>query len=335
MKKIKIIMGALALAVLAVIIIACTKEKEKEKKAARNSSEMVTVSKEDDMSAYLKQFKEKMQSASKGDETLSLEDARWHLEAVLNYTYGDAGHEISDIQCDTFYYELHTGGDEVTLAQLNEAFNALSSDVEKAYDNCDFPEKSILVIQTSFDNSSKDGDDVIIRILTEISGVTFPISVMLFDSTDYWYEDDCSGKCGEYVGTYFETGAVQQLQYRINLNLPNHSCGSGSVYFTDIEYVEFEDYMVQNMPDPNSPHGYRIPYISCLSNEAPICFSPEEMNYYLVQGIQIAYEFAPQRKSIINMTNEYYLAVPINYHLAYHHYKYFYGVLYCNSSVYY
>lgn len=331
MNKFKILLGAMALAVAAVAIVACTKEKEA--KIAQNSGEMVIVSKEDDMSAYLKKFKEKMQSASKGDETLSLEDARWHLEAVLNYTYGDAGHEISDIQCDTFYYELHTDGDEVTLTQLNEAFNALSSDVERAYHNCDFPEKSILAIQTSFDNGSKDGDDVIIQIITEISGVTFPISVMLFDSTDYWYEDDCSGKCGEYVGTYLETGAVQQLQYRINLNLPNHSCGSGSVYFTDIEYVEFEDGMVLNMPDPNSPHGYRIPYISRLSNEAPICFSPEDMNYYLVQGIQIAYEFAPQRKSIINMTNEYYLAVPINYHKAYHHYKYFYGRLHCNSIV--
>ena len=56
MKKARFLVGAIALAVLAAIIVACTKEKEK--KAARNSCEMVTVSKEDDMSAYLKQFKE-------------------------------------------------------------------------------------------------------------------------------------------------------------------------------------------------------------------------------------------------------------------------------------
>ena len=99
-------MGAMALTIAAAIIIACTKEKEN--RVAQDNGELTTVSKEDDMSAYLKQFKEKMQSASKGDETLSIEDARWHLEAVLNYTYGDAEWPFSEIQCDTFYYNLPT-----------------------------------------------------------------------------------------------------------------------------------------------------------------------------------------------------------------------------------
>lgn len=88
-------MGVLALTIVAAIIIACTKEKETI--VSQSAIETITVSKEDDMSAYLKQFKEKMQSATKGDETLSLEDARWHLEAVLNYTYGDAGHQTSNV----------------------------------------------------------------------------------------------------------------------------------------------------------------------------------------------------------------------------------------------
>ena len=96
MKKFRIVMGAIAFAVAAGAIIACNKEKEA--KSSQDAYEKVTVSKEDDMNAYLKQFKEKMQSAEKGDETLSLEEARWHLEAVLNYTYGDAGNQFSDIQ---------------------------------------------------------------------------------------------------------------------------------------------------------------------------------------------------------------------------------------------
>ncbi|KWW24507.1 MAG: hypothetical protein F082_1674 [bacterium F082] len=67
MKKTRIVMGAMALTIAAAIIIACTKEKEN--RVAQDNGELTTVSKEDDMSAYLKQFKEKMQSASKGDET--------------------------------------------------------------------------------------------------------------------------------------------------------------------------------------------------------------------------------------------------------------------------
>ena len=81
---------------------------------------------------------------------VGVDDAQWHLEAVLNYTYGDAGQLTSDIQCDTFYYTIHTEKDEVPLYQLNEAFNAFSQNVEKAFGNCTLPDKSVLAIQTTF-----------------------------------------------------------------------------------------------------------------------------------------------------------------------------------------
>ena len=69
MKKTRIVVGMLALATVAAIVIACTKEKETT--VDQSSNQMTSVSKEDDMSAYLKHFKEKMQSAEKGNETLS------------------------------------------------------------------------------------------------------------------------------------------------------------------------------------------------------------------------------------------------------------------------
>lgn len=240
MKKSRIILGVIALAIVAAMIVACTKEKEKENRVAQDKGELTTVSKEDDMSAYLKQFKEKMQSAAKGDETLSIEDARWHLESVLNYTYGDAGHEISDIQCDTFYYTLHASGDEVTLARLNEAFITLSKDVENAYADCNLPEKSILAIQTVFENESKDNDIVVQAILNVRGFVAIP---MWFDSTDYWnewYYDygngniDAGGQCGPFVGHHPESGAPLELTKKLNLRIPDYGCFQGSGYFTDM-----------------------------------------------------------------------------------------------------
>ena len=53
MKKFRIVMGALAFAVVVATVIACSKEKAENKTFA----ETETISKEDDMSAYLKQFK--------------------------------------------------------------------------------------------------------------------------------------------------------------------------------------------------------------------------------------------------------------------------------------
>ena len=228
MKKFRILMGVLALAMAAIVIVACTKEKEMRSEMVEN---IEMVSKEDDMNAYLKQFKERMQSASRGDETLSMEDARWHLEAVLNYTYGDAGHCTSDIQCDTFYCKLSVNGDKVSLAGLNEAFVALSNDVEIAYADCDLLEKSILAVQTTF-NDNKKGEDVIVQTVLVTRGLS--TLKMWFDSTDYWfeyyYEDDHGnidggGKCGPYAGQCMNSGAPKELGKLSNLRIPQISCG--------------------------------------------------------------------------------------------------------------
>ena len=181
-------MGAMALAVVAAIIIACTKEKET--KMDQSSNEMTTVSKEGDMSAYLKHFKEKMQSAEKGAESLSLEDACWHLEAVLNYTYGDAGYPTSDIQCDTFCCKLNTEGEDVCLASLNEVYTVLSKNVERVYASCAFPDKSILSVQTLFEDDRNDAGVIVRAIVTTRGRLTTKIR---FDSTDYWsdyYNED-------------------------------------------------------------------------------------------------------------------------------------------------
>lgn len=294
-------MGTLALAVAAVVIIACNKEKAE----IKTSAETETVSKEDDMSTYLKQFKEKMQSAAKGNETLSMEDARWHLEAVLNYTYGDAGHQTSDVQCDTLYCALHTEGKEVTLAQLNEAFEALSYDVEKAYVNCDLPDKSVLAIQASFENESKDGD-VIVRSILSLRGLTSFTNTMWFDSTDYWYPCYYYGKCGEYVGQYVnERGAETELTRMLNLRVPQPGYAYGHAYYTDYEEFETAYYMDSYLVDPLSPCGYKIFKETVYYEHLPhTCISPDEMNYYLGKGVELMNHYAPEGKVIVSCRYE-------------------------------
>ena len=77
-------MGALALAMVAAIIIACTKEKGTI--VSQSASETITVSKEDDMSAYLKQFKEKMQSYDMSNVYMLAVPIGYHL-AFHQYTF--------------------------------------------------------------------------------------------------------------------------------------------------------------------------------------------------------------------------------------------------------
>ncbi len=297
MRKFKIVVKILALAVVIFNIIACNKEKVETK----TYGEMETVSKEDDMNTYLKQFKEKMQSATKSNEALSMEEARWHLEAVLNYTYGDAGRQVSDIQCDTFYYTLHTDGEEVTLAQLNEAFNALSFEVEKAYSKCDLPDKSILAIQTSFESESKDGD-IVIRSVLSTRGFDLLTWPPRFDSTDYWYPNYYAGKCGEYAGQYAgERGAETELTRMLNSRIPIYGCTNGHAYLTDFTEVKIAYYMDMYLIDNLSPCGYKIFMETIHYDHQPhVCISPDDMNYYLAKGIELMDHYSPEGKVIVS-----------------------------------
>lgn len=299
MRKFKIVVKILALAVVIFNIIACNKEKVETK----TYGEMETVSKEDDMNTYLKQFKEKMQSATKSNEALSMEEARWHLEAVLNYTYGDAGRQVSDIQCDTFYYTLHTDGEEVTLAQLNEAFNALSFEVEKAYSNCDLPDKSILAIQTSFESERKDGD-IVIRSVLSTRGLDLLTWPPRFDSTDYWNEyydwgfENGGGKCGAFSGECSDSGAPKELTNKANLLIPFEYCEDGyRTYFTDHCWYEIDIFFSNScfyyyLMDENSPSGFKLYY--CHTSDG--CIPPEEMNYYLDKSQEIIEYLQPNGK---------------------------------------
>ncbi len=306
MKKTRIVVGVLALAVVAAIVIACTKENETT--VDQSSNQMTTVSKEDDMSAYLKHFKEKMQSAEKGDETLSLEDARWHLEAVLNYTYGDADYQTSEIQRDTFYCKMPNQGEEISFVQLNEVFGLFSNSIEEAYAECDLPGKSILAIQTRLKTDSKDGDLIIQTILSTRGHSTMP-NPYSFDSTDYWseyYYDDGygyisgGGKCGPYAGQCMNSGAPNELTKKANLRIPHYGCGNGyRLYFTDVEYeVSMHGTEDVFLDDPNSPCGYKI-YVNPLDPENPYhnptyCIPPEDMNYYISVFPEILEHYKPE-----------------------------------------
>lgn len=343
--KFKIVMGAMALAVAVVAIVACTKEKET--KVAQKSNEKVTISEEDDMSAYLKQFKEKMQSASKGDETLSLEDARWHLEAVLNYTYGNAGQLFSDIQCDTFYYKLSVNGKEVTLSQLNEAFNVCAYNVEKSYRECVLPEKRILAIQTRFTIDSKD-DGVSSRIILNTGGITtrYP----WFDSTDYWneeYNDDghgfvlSGGKCGLYAGDCPDSGAPLELTRKVNLRIPETECISGGGYYTDIcggaLSIYNHDFDSDFLDDENSPCTYKLyyrtedPECPWLSNPTG-CICPEDMNYYLSKGPELINHYKPEGMSTICVHYQSSEILGVRYTNCFHELDLTYGILHCGGA---
>ena len=312
MKNLKSIMATLMVAlIVAFVCVGCKKEKE----TAKPIDSAPTIE-QDGMNAYLKDFKERMQSSEKANETLNLEDAIWHLEAVLNYSYANAGNQITDIKCDTFIYTIQTLGDEMNLTQINDAFNDLSEDIEIAFNKSNLPNKNILSIQTEFENNAKTNTINVKNIVTT-SGVS--TVNMWFDETDYWneyYEDfgngsHGGGKCGPYAGEGRNSGAPHELTKKLNMRLPSYAHLSRSGYFTDIQTFEISpipiDYGYEYdefLTDENSPCLYKI-YCNSNIDYDPYstpngCIPPEDMNYYLSKGPEIIAHYQPEGKVIIS-----------------------------------
>lgn len=227
----------------------------------------------------------------------------------MNYTYGDAGYQTSDIQCDTLFFELPTNGDEITLAQLNEAFVSLSDDVESAFAKCSLPDKSILSIQTTFDNNSK-ANSVLVKTILTTRGL--PAVKTRFDETDYWnewYADWSSfavGKCGPYAGECPDSGAPRELTKMLLSIMPIATCECGYGYFTDLESVSVSRWHADDnfIYDENSPCHYKTyyrnedPHEPWASNPGG-CICPDDMNYYLSKGPELIYHYAPEGKCYI------------------------------------
>ena len=126
------------------------------------------------MNAYLKDFKQRMQSAAKGDdEALSLEEAAWHLSSVANYDFGQINVAFDDVRFDTLYAHVNITNGDVLMIDLGDAYGSIHNDIESFFEKLSLSEKHLRFIDaeiaedgytmismvTSFKNDSKGWDD--------------------------------------------------------------------------------------------------------------------------------------------------------------------------------
>ena len=110
------ISALLVAAFVSVAIVSCKKEDNAALSGQKQTKEAFNVPHVEDMMAYLKDFKQKMLSASKDeDESLSLEEAAWHLSSVANYDFGQINVEFDNVRFDTLYAHVDVSNGSVLL----------------------------------------------------------------------------------------------------------------------------------------------------------------------------------------------------------------------------
>ena len=154
----------MVVATITVAVVSC--KKENRDTLVNNNAQPVktfTPPQVDDMNAYLKEFKQKMQTATRGDnETLDLEEAAWYLSSVANYDFANVNVEFTDLRYDTLYYQVNVTNGQVSLTNLNTLYTSVANDIDAFYQNLNLENKHFRFIGASVSNSG----EVVVTLIT-------------------------------------------------------------------------------------------------------------------------------------------------------------------------
>ena len=257
MKNSKSIIAIIVLAILATAVAIVSCKKEKQEQASINSEQNAPCF--DNMDEYLISFKNRLLSAKKGEETISLEQAQRDLGNLLNFDFGDANYPSNVFQYDTINTQLVVSDGIVDLSQLAITYKDAYNQIAKAYELVNLPEKSVYTIACSVQHNG----DVELLLTTrgmvlcskDMEQVTINPNKMSFDTTDCWTVFFGRGRCdGTDMG--YDHTSVLQLVYHNKLGL--YYCLDGNVYYTDVtqETIDALDYSETGTPQYNQ--GYRL-----------------------------------------------------------------------------
>ncbi len=231
-----------------------------------------------EMDQYLLEFKQKMDNPLKSGELMSLEDARWHLSATLNFSYADTKMEYEILPLDTVFVNVPLQSGQVSMEAFSNAFFEITGFLSARYHEIEAAEKTLDLVSVSISGQANDQAELMaVAMMGYNSGLSWGYP---FSEGHWWYWGWGLGRCGPYEGENIGSDAAKRLTFAANITVPVP--GPGRVYWTD-EYtaVVHADYF----PDEMSPSGYKlfashIPIDYLDPNFQHSCLPPDDLNYY-------------------------------------------------------
>ena len=283
----------LMVAAVAAVVVSCKKETSSDlMNNKKESAQSFNPREIEDMNAYLKDFKQKMQSAAKGeDEALPLDEAAWHLSSLANYDFGHANAKCDDVRFDTLYSSVTITNGSVLLSDLAIAYNDISTNIDKFFHNLMVDNKHFRFIDVSIDENGK----IMLPIMT-----TFINSAKYLGDTCWYYDDIDTALIACY--TYFtlpsypyNTTGASALERALNRIVSIETLGNSHNYFTATTTTLF---YYRNHIDPFGSPCYmdsRL-YASTTENDDIILM----MCYLLDSYLGLGYGSCPTDEYILN-----------------------------------
>ena len=277
------LLGLIIFVVAVFAITACKKE---------NTGEINTpqMNESKKIEALILNFKDKLENNLKDGTTYAADSAVWYVEALLNYSYGDASIPCKDPMIDTVEHNINTLGSNIfTLEQLSDVYESIEEDV----------------LDEQPENATIYSIDLYLYNVTGVSvfaaRTAYNLNYLQFkavmDTAGYWYWGYNMGMCDSDSGLYVGTDAADILEDLIN----TITCD----YWTSLEtkYASPNSYIDPNFPFTNTVlHPTRL--FSATDQTIPVqhpCLSPGHIAYYdSSNGIHyIINDLCPERKSFM------------------------------------
>ena len=115
MKNRNLTLAILAMAVATLVSVAIVSCKKGSESTMSDDKTSAISASESNMDEYLISFKNKLLSAQKGKEAISIEQAERDLGNLLNFDFGDANYATDEWHRDTLFVPLAVSGEYIDL----------------------------------------------------------------------------------------------------------------------------------------------------------------------------------------------------------------------------
>ena len=190
---------ALAIVAFAVAVVACKKDTGNALNSKdNNAKEAFDLRKIDDINAYLKDFRQKM-TEGKGDETMNVDEAAWHLACLANLDLCNASIEFNDVRFDTIEMQITVNGGDIKMSDLRDAYERMIPEIQRFEGTLGLENQNLRFVDVFITESG----NARINLMTTSNH----LSRDLYDY--YWYFPDTFGYLDSIC--YYQFAAYQYL----------------------------------------------------------------------------------------------------------------------------
>jgi hypothetical protein len=251
-----------------------------------------------------------------GGDPWEVGDAIYYIEALANYTYGDASYSREGYSIDSSFITVNLTSGLIPAANLAGIYEKVIDSLSVHQDRITAEEMQLIAVDVSL---SEVG--ALAAIFKISSG--FGTSDGPYWGNDYpWYWGGGLGRC-DNSGLGEGKDAADKIMEIANICL---SVPSGNSYYDNVSYEEFEgcDYLYND--ECALFEDYQEGTI------IPACLSPSDISFYKNGLIYVGDLLKPQGKSTISYFLEDWTAYPLYGCFMIHHAKVTYGVWHYNAN---